>query len=129
MIINFAQWLFIFIVLGSILSAMLCQIILRLTLDKRVRKALPTDKDYDSFFDGYFGIMRTSLFANACIPFMRGAKNNMEIFYGGFDVASFATSFEKTIAYIHLISFCIGVLCIPIFFITEWLGIFKWPDT
>jgi len=122
------NWQFIFSLTGMGLMAttVLSQITLRLTLDRRVRKALPANKIYDGFFDGFFGLLRASLFGNACISFINGSKKNMEIFYDGFDVANFANSFEKTMSYVHLISACIVVLYIPIFLITKWLGIFEW---
>jgi hypothetical protein len=106
----------------------ICQITLRLTLDRRVRSQLPADKIYNGFYDSYFGIWRALIFANASILSGKRFKRVIEIFYDGFDVASFANRFEKIVAWLHLISAAILIGLTITVFITNWLGIFNWPD-
>jgi hypothetical protein len=117
----FASGFFLALCIGIV-----CQILLRLTLDRRVRSELPADKIYNGFYDSYFGIWRALLFANASILPGKRFKRTMEIFYNGFDVRNFANSFEKTVAYIHIICAFILILFIPLFFITKAFGIFNW---
>ncbi len=111
---------------GSAVLLMLSQLLLRLTLDRRVRKALSPDKVYDSYLDDYCGYLRAVMFGNAIVfPWVRKSPA-IKNYYDGFDVASFATSFEKGIAYMQTVSFGILMVCMFIFFITKWLGVLEW---
>jgi hypothetical protein len=77
-----------------------------MTLDRRVRKQLPADKDYDNYPDWYFGFGRTIMFAYASIWERYNNSSLMKAFYNGFDVKGFANPFEKFMAY----CFCFGLL-------------------
>jgi hypothetical protein len=124
------NWFLIFDLtfLFSGLIGILCQIILRLTLDRRVRKELSAGKVYDGFYDGFFGIWRALIFANAGILKAKRFKRVMVIFYEGFDVTHFANRFEKNITWIHLIVGIIFFSCLIFYFLTMWLGIVRWSD-
>lgn len=128
---NSIDWELVFysVFLCSGIIGMLCQVALRLTLEPRVRNELPADKVYDGFYDGFFGFWRALTFANASILKGTRFKKTMAIFYEGFDVASFANRFEKTVAWIHLIAFAFLFSCMIFYFATMWLGIIEWSDT
>jgi len=122
------ELVFYLIFLCSGIIGMSCQIILRLTLDRRVRKVLPEDKTYDGFYDTYFGIWRACLFANASILPGKRFKKAMIVFYEGFDVRGFANRFEKNIAWLHVIVGILFFSCLIFYFLTMWLGIIEWSD-
>ncbi|MGH1439582.1 MAG: hypothetical protein ACRBBR_05695 [Cellvibrionaceae bacterium] len=114
--------------LTSFILATLSYLALKLTLDKRVRKALPDDKVYDGFYDSFFGFLRTSLFANASILPGKRFQKTMDIFYDGFQIKSFANAFEKTMALLYLISISLlTIVCLGVFF-TDFLGLVTWAD-
>ncbi|MGH1441634.1 MAG: hypothetical protein ACRBBR_16085 [Cellvibrionaceae bacterium] len=115
-----------FLCLGIVV--LLCQITLRFTLDRRVRKELPANQTYDGFYDAYFGIWRACLFANASVLPGKRFKRTMGVFYNGFDVKKFANRFEKTIAWIHISAGVIFLLCVAFYFLTMWFGIIQWSD-
>ena len=94
---------FMVIVVLSLATMPICIIILRLTLDRRVRKQLPKEKSYDHYPDQYFGFGRTIVFSYASILDYANNSSMMELFYDGFDVKNFATTFEKFIAYCFLL--------------------------
>ncbi len=120
------QFLFSLVGLGSLLLTCIFWFVLRLTLDRRVRKALPADKEYDAFPDMYLGFGRALIFGGFCVfDHMNSAPMYKEL-YDNFDVRNFANRFETFVAYAMAVSFSILLACIPVFFITEWLGIFEW---
>lgn len=127
MTINWPLVLAITIMLSGTLM-ILSMPILRLTLDRRVRKALPRDHQYDSSLDWYGGITRAIVFGLCCVfPHVNNAPMYRHL-YDDFDVAAFADTFEKTIAYIMtfstLILVTLGVIFVPL----DWLGIYKLGD-
>jgi len=124
------QLLFSFVGLGLIALMALSILLLRLTLDRRVRKeALPADKVYDAFTDWHFGFGRSIVFGWACaLPYINNTPT-LRALYNNVDIAGFANRIEKTIAYCMAVSvFTLVGVCVPLFFITKWLGIFVWPD-
>ncbi len=125
---EFWQGIFVVVMLGSIFLTCILWFVLRLTLDRRVRKALPADKEYDAFPDMYLGFGRALIFGGFCVfNHMNNAPMYKDL-YENFDVRNFANRFETFIAYAMAVSFSVFLACIPVFFITKWLGIFEWPD-
>lgn len=122
------EWLQLFLAYSffcALTLAIFCAFILRFTLDRRVRKALPKDKEYNAFPDWYFGMGRAISFGSACV-FERAKKSNyMQNFYDGFDVKDFASPFEKVIAWSMVLSVGIVVLLIFINIITNSLGLWS----
>jgi hypothetical protein len=83
---------------------MISTVILRFTLDRRVRKALSSDKIYDAFPDYYYGFQRAFIFGAACVlPYVRKSWV-IKLHYDNFDVASYANRFETFVSYITIIS-------------------------
>jgi len=114
--------------LTSFILTALSYLVLKLTLDKRVCKALPNDKVYDGFYDGFFGFLRTSLFANASILPGKRFQKTMDIFYNGFQIKGFANLFEKTMALLYLINVSLLIIvCLGVFF-TDLLGLVTWAN-
>ncbi|MGH1486061.1 MAG: hypothetical protein ACRBCI_07550 [Cellvibrionaceae bacterium] len=125
------SWILFFdsIFLVSMILMFLSLIILRLTLDPRVRKALPVDKEYNSFTDSYFGFLRVIIFSGFCVfDHMNNAPMYKNL-YNDFDVRNFSNKFEKCFSYILFVSVFILVACMVFFFITKWFGIFEWPES
>lgn len=102
-------------------------IILRLTLDRRVRKALPSDKIYNNPTDWYGGFLRSMGFAYATI-IERANNYAMKDYYDGFDVKNFATPFEKAICYLFFVSGLMFLVCLFLALITDWFGILEWEN-
>ena len=102
--------------------------ILRFTLDKRVRKALPKDKVYDAFPDAYFGLGRTVVFAGACV--LPWAKNSwlVSLYYEGFDVRGYANSFEIFMSYILFLSTFLPLALGVFYMFTDFLKVIPWPE-
>ncbi len=103
--------------------------VLRLTLDRRVRSSLASDKVYDAFPDHYLGFGRAIIFAAASV--MPWSKNSwvMTRYYDGFNVAAFASRFEKFVAYTMVYSTYAFFIMAIFFCFTKWLGIIEWPDS
>lgn len=110
-------------ILQVILAALFCialfilalsMFTLRVTLDRRVRRAMPVDKVYDNYPDWYFGIGRAIMFGAASVFEFPKKSTAMAIFYDSFDVKSFANRYEKAIAWAMIIShvsmFVIGAI-------------------
>ena len=119
------EWLVFIVGMLGLICLILPIPILRFTLDRRVRKQLPADKVYDNYPDWYFGFGRAIMFGYASIWDRANNSWQIQVFYDGFDVKSFANRFEKFIAY----SFCFGLIVIvgggTIYTILEFLGIIK----
>jgi hypothetical protein len=114
--------------IGAFFLLMLSILILRLTLDRRVRKALPPDKTYGAYTDWYFGLGRTIVFGWACVlPYINNSPK-LRYLYDDFDVRAFANRFEKAIAYLMVGGLAYFFICGFIIFITEWLGIYDWSQ-
>jgi uncharacterized membrane protein len=117
-----------FIFIAGFFLFLLSTLILRLTLDRRVRKALPPDKIYDSEYDSYFGYGRTLVFGAACVSNYFNNSPKIRYLYDDFDVQAFANRFEKVMAYCMVGSLATIVICIFVVLITEWLGIYDWSQ-
>ncbi len=117
------------IILGSVALGIISWIILRFTLDRRVRKALSPDKIYNAYPDSYGGFMRTLIFGGFCVfDHMNNASMYKEL-YDNFDVRNFANQFEKLLAYLMVVSFLIFLAFAIFFCITDIFGIIEWPDS
>ncbi len=125
------SWHFYFfiIALSAIALTIVCWFLLRITLDRRVRKALPADKVYDAYPDSYGGFMRAFIFGGFCVfDHMNNAPMYKDL-YENFDVRNFANRFEIFIAYSMVVSFSIFMLFGIFFFITDLFGIIEWPES
>ncbi len=85
------------------------QIYLRLTLDRRIRAALPADKKYDFIADWYFGFFRVNCFGLATCFDWANKSWVIRDHYEGFDVKGFANRFEKLLGYILIVTAVIVV--------------------
>ncbi len=122
------QWWFSLISVGAIALMLVSVIILRLTLDRRVRKALPADKVYNCPLDWYGGFIRSMVFSLASLS-DRPKRYAMKDYYDGFDVKAFANRFEKTTAWIYVTSFSTLSACTLFYLITKFLGLVEWPSS
>lgn len=110
---------FAFVAIGSLVLSMLTIPILRLTLDRRVRKALPPDKIYDSPYDWYYGYGRTIVFGWACVfPYINNSPK-LRYHYNDFDVRAFANRFEIVVAYCMVGGFAVFFIVGGIAYIVE----------
>lgn len=106
-----------FISAGSIMTAILSVLILRLTLTRRLKKKLKASDDYWETGTLDFGFLNTYVFALACtLPFVPRSKN-YQILYGGLDVKAFATAFEKGAAYAMAWGFALFFISTPAFYL------------
>ncbi len=123
-------WLSLFFITSmvSFFSLFPSILFLRLTLDRRVRKALPADKVYNCPLDWYGGFMRAIGFGYAAI-LERANQYGMIDYYDGFNVKAFANRFEKTIAWIMVSSFVTLCLCILFLVVTEYFGLIEWSSS
>jgi hypothetical protein len=84
-----------------------------LTLDKRVRKELPANKNYNNHPDLYFGFGRTIIFSCASVWSRANNSWQIKLFYNSFNVKKFASRLVKFLAYCLLFSlffiFVIGI--------------------
>ncbi|WP_221797154.1 hypothetical protein [Oceanobacter mangrovi] len=78
-------------------------LMLRLTLDRRVRKQLlPADKVYNDSFDSYGGLLRASLFGFACLFDRLNRHPAMLYSYNRIYLKGFANWFETLLAVWHV---------------------------
>jgi hypothetical protein len=125
---NTLTWevVFAMVGVGAMLLMFASMLILRLTLDRRVRKALPPDKVYDTEYDSYFGLGRVIIFGWACVvPYLNNSPK-LRYLYNDFDIRAFANLFEKLIAYCMVGSLVFLVMSGCIMYITDLLGIHDW---
>jgi hypothetical protein len=80
--------------------AIICVIILRFTLDRRVRWHLPSDKIYDCWLDVYFGFGRATVFGYACAWPRINNSPNVRPYYNDMDIKQFANRFEAAVGYV-----------------------------
>lgn len=99
--------------------------ILRVTLDRRVRKALPPDKVYDSPLDWYFGFMRSMGFAYAAVM-ERANRYAIMDYYNGFNVKGFANRFEKSVSLVFVTSVFVFMLSVVFFLVTDFFNLIEW---
>ncbi len=116
----------VYLLFGALL--ILTIFLLRFTLDPRVRKALPAEKNYNCPLDWYGGFMRAIGFGYAAL-FDRAKRYAMQDYYDGFDVKAFANGFEKAIAWIMVLSLSIFLLMTLFFLVTKYTGLLVWPGT
>ncbi len=120
-IFTFAAILFV-----SIVLLFLTQLLIRFTLDRRVRKALPANKQYDFVTDWYFGYGRSICFGYAaCFDW---ANNSWVIkdYYDGFDIKNFASPTEKIMGFIMSMSILTLILSTFFYYVTKWTGLLLW---
>lgn len=122
-------WLLIFELtyIGAIPVTIFSILILRLTLDRNIRKSLPANREYDSPLDWYFGFMRTMAFAYAI------ASNWMNVrlqknYYPEVDVNLIANRFERLISYCFIGGGVVLIACTLFFLVTKYFGILDWPE-
>ncbi len=125
---TYLELTFAFTVTFSGILLPLSILILRLTLDRRVRKQLPKDKEYDAYPDWYFGFGRTITFGCASVWDRANNSWQMQLFYEGFDVKSFASPFEKFATYCLFFSLFILVGGGAVYIILEALGLIPWLE-
>lgn len=119
------------VILLSIPVLAISMLTLRLTLDRRVRSALPADKIYDNFPDWYLGFGRAIAFGVASIFEYPKRSPIMIDFYDSFDVKGFAHCYEKTVAWIMVISLgtqvFTGILYCALQLLDMWPPM-EWPE-
>ena len=104
---------------SGIALAIVCLILLRVTLTRRLKKHLKARDKYWESGTLDFGFLNTYIFAYACtLPFVVRSKNYQAI-YNDLDVKAFATYFEKTTAYIMLGGFLVFFVGTPIYLIID----------
>jgi hypothetical protein len=91
----------------SLFLLLLSIVMLRLSLDRRVRKKLSASKIYDSYTDWYFGLGRSICFGVASIFEYPKKSSIMVNFYDSFDVKGFSNTFEKSLAWTMIVSLCV----------------------
>jgi len=104
------EWVIAIAVTIAAIVLPLSIICLRLTLDRRVRKKLPADKEYNNYPDWYFGFGRALIFGYASVWNRANNSWQLKIFYDGFDVKNFANRFERFITYSLFLSLVILVI-------------------
>ncbi len=123
---SYFEWLFYIIGMLALILLPLSMLVLRLTLDRRVRKQLPKDKEYDAYPDWYFGFGRAIIFGCASVWDRANNSWQMQLFYEGFDVKSFANPFEKFVAYCSFFGVTVLVGGGSIYTVLEALGFVSW---
>jgi len=120
---------FVFSLFGICLLAtfFISWVLIRLTLDRRVRKTLPKNKIYQSYMDNYLGIGRAATFAWCAIISNKKHADLIKLYYNNVNIYTFANRFEKYLSYgmigsLFILLFIFG----PIIFITDWLNILEW---
>ncbi len=125
---DFLELAFILIVITAVILGPLSVLVLRLTLDRRVRKQLPKDKEYDAYPDWYFGFGRAMIFGYASVWDRANNSWQMELFYEGFDVKSFANPFEKFATYCLFFSLIILIGGGAVYIVLEAWGLIPWLE-
>lgn len=102
-------------------------ILLRFTLDRRVRKYLPQDKIYDSYMDQWFGVGRAATFAWCAIIPNKKHADVVAYYYNGINIYKFSNKYEKFLSF-GLIGgiFLLVVVTIPVHIVTDYFSIFVW---
>jgi len=120
---DFLELAFIFIGIAALILLPLSIILLRLTLDRRVRKQLAADKEYNHYPDWYFGVGRAMVFGYASI--FTFANNSQLIMncYDGFDVKAFANRSERFFAYCLVFSLFFFGVGGTIYSLLDWFGV------
>lgn len=121
-------WEFIFIVLffGSLFFSVISLVILRFTLDRRVRRSLPLNKEYNSPLDFNFGFMRVIGFSYAVVSDWANNSHMIKDYYCGFDVKSFANLFERFLSFVFVISGSFLVFGAVFYLVTKYSGLLQW---
>jgi len=120
---NFVELAFIFIGITALILLPLSILLLRLTLDRRIRKQLAADKEYNNYPDWYFGFGRAIIFGYASVWDRANNSWQIKTFYDGFDVKNFANRFERFITYSLFFSLTILMIGGVLFIVLEILGI------
>ncbi len=125
---SYFEWLFYIIGMLALILLPLSMLVLRFTLDRRVRKQLPKDKEYDAYPDWYFGFGRTVTFGCASVWDRANNSWQMQLFYEGFDVKSFANPFEKFATYCLFFSLFILIGGGAVYIVLEAWGLIPWLE-
>jgi len=117
------EWLIFIIGMMGMIFLPLSILLLRLTLDRRVRKQLAADKEYNHYPDWYFGVGRAMVFGYASI--FTFANNSQLIMncYDGFDVKAFANRSERFFAYCLVFSLFFFGVGGTIYSLLDWFGV------
>lgn len=103
------------ITVGGIVLAIVCLVVLRFTLTRRLKKHLEVSDAYWESGTLDFGFLNTYIFAYACtLPFVSRSSNYQTI-YKDLDVKAFATPFERATAYAMLAGFLVFFIGAPVF--------------
>jgi len=94
--------------------------LLRFTLDRRVRNFLPKDKIYNSYMDQWWGVGRAVTFGWCAVIPNKKHSDVVAYYYNGINIYRFANTFEKIIAYCLVGGMAIMILTgVPYYFISE----------
>lgn len=107
----------------SIILLWFSMITIRLTLDRRIRKALPSDKVYNAYPDWYCGLGRAVGFGSASIFDFANKSEPIRLFYESFDVKSFSNPFEKALGWIMVLSLFTLITSSIIYLLLKAVGI------
>ena len=103
------------VAVGGIALAIVCLVLLRFTLTRRLKKHLEASDRYWESGTLDFGFFNTYIFAYACtLPFVSRSKNYQAI-YKDLNVKDFATSFEVVTSYTMLLGFLLFFIGTPVF--------------
>lgn len=87
---------------------------------------MPIDKVYDNFPDWYFGIGRSIIFGVASIFDYPKKSPIMTDFYDSFDVKAFANRYEKSFAWLMMLSLATLLVSVLIYGVADSLEL--WPS-
>lgn len=103
------------VAVGGIVLAIVCLVVLRFTLTRRLKKHLEASDAYWQSGTLDFGFLNTYIFAYACtLPFVSRSRNYQAI-YKDLDIKAFATTFEIAAAYAMLAGFLVFFIGAPVF--------------
>ncbi len=121
--IDLLELVFIFIGITALILLPLSILILRLTLDRRIRQQLPPDKIYNNYPDWYFGFGRAIIFGCASVWDRANNSWQMKLFYNGFDVKKFSNCFERFFAYCLFLSLLLFGVGGTTYSLLDWFGV------
>ena len=113
--------------LGFIILFLFSWVLVRLTLDRRVRKSLPQNKNYNSYMDQWFGVGRAATFAWCAIVPNKKHADVVAYYYNEIDIYTFSNKYEKLFSFGFIGGFFLLLfVTIPVHLVTDYLGIFEW---
>ena len=117
------EWIFGLSTTVAVVLLPLSILVLRLTLDKRVRRQLPEAKVYENYPDWYGGFGRTIIFACASISKRANNSWQMKEFYNGFNIKGFANQFERIMAFCLFLSILVSCVAGILLVFLEMIGV------